>query len=80
MVFLSLGGAAVSLPTIDAKPASIVCGNGTEFRCKTVFYWSYNQQVELDFIQPGKPTKSAFVEGLNGKSQDGCLNRQQHKN
>ncbi len=59
----------------DAKPASIVCDNGTEFRCKAMFHWSQDQQVALDFIQPGKPTQNAFVESFNGKFRDGCLNQ-----
>ena len=58
-----------------AKPASIVCDNGTEFRSKAMSYWSQEQQVRLDFIQPGKPTQNAFVESFNGKFRDSCLNQ-----
>ena len=58
-----------------AKPTRIVCDNGTEFRCKSMFHWSQDQQVQLDFIQPGKPTQNAFVESFNGKFRDGCLNQ-----
>ena len=62
---------------LGVKPARIVCDNGTEFRCKekAMFHWSRDQQVELDFIQPGKPTQNAFVESFNGKFRDGCLNQ-----
>ncbi len=60
---------------LGAKPTRIVCGNGTEFRCKAMFHWSRDQQVELDFIQPGKPTQNTFVESFNGKFRDGCLNQ-----
>ena len=59
----------------DAKPASLVCDNGTEFRCKAMFHWSRDQQVALDFIEPGKPTQNAFVESFNGKFRDGCLDQ-----
>ncbi len=60
---------------LGVKPVRIVCDNGTEFRCKAMFHWSRDRQVELDFIQPGKPTRNAFVESFNGKFRDGCLNQ-----
>ena len=34
-----------------------------------------SQQMQLDFIQPGKPTQNAFVESFNGKFRDDCLNQ-----
>ena len=60
---------------LDVKPARIVCDNGTKFRCKAMFHWSRDRQVELDFIQPGKPTQNAFVESFKGKFRDSCLNQ-----
>ena len=59
----------------DAKPSSIACDNGTEFRCEAMFHWSRDHQVTLGFIQPGKPTQNAFVESFNGKFRDGCLDQ-----
>jgi len=56
------------------KPASITCDNGTEFTSKALFFWSKENKVKLHFIQPGKPTQNAFVESLNGKFRDTCLN------
>lgn len=56
------------------KPESIVCDNGTEFTSKAMFFWSKETGVRLNFIQPGKPTQNAFVESLNGKFRDACLN------
>lgn len=40
-----------------------------------MFFWSKEQQVPLHFIQPGKPTQNAFVESLNGKFRNECLNQ-----
>lgn len=56
-------------------PKSIVCDNGTEFTSKAMFFWSKESGVKLSFIQPGKPTQNAFVESLNGKFRNECLNQ-----
>ena len=57
------------------RPKSIVCDNGTEFTSKAMFFWSRDNRVKLNFIQPGKPTQNAFVESFNGKFRDTCLNQ-----
>lgn len=56
-------------------PLSIVCDNGTEFTSKAMFFWSKETNIKLSFIQPGKPTQNAFVESLNGKFRNECLNQ-----
>lgn len=60
---------------VSRKPKSIVCDNGTEFTSKAMFFWAKDNQVELRFIQPGKPTQNAFVESFNGKFRDSYLNQ-----
>jgi len=57
------------------KPATIVCDNGTEFTSKAMFFLSQATKITLGFIQPGKPTQNAFVESLNGKFRNECLNQ-----
>ena len=57
------------------KPRKVVCDNGTEFTSKAMFFWSKKAGVVLGFIQPGKPTQNAFVESLNGKFRNECLNQ-----
>jgi putative transposase len=37
--------------------------------------WAYQNQVELHFIERGKPTQNAFIESFNGKFRDECLNQ-----
>jgi putative transposase len=32
------------------------------------------EDVQLKFIQPGKPIQNAFIESFNGRLQDECLN------
>ena len=58
-----------------SKPNQIICDNGTEFTCKAMFFWQKDSKVSLGFIQPGKPTQNAFVESLNGKFRNECLNQ-----
>jgi putative transposase len=57
------------------QPGTIICDNGTEFTSKAMFFWSKETGVRLGFIQPGKPTQNAFVESLNGKFRNECLNQ-----
>lgn len=80
LVSVSISGTMVArflTDLIDArsKPGSIVCDNGTEFTSKAMFFWSKENHVKLSFIQPGKPTQNAFVESLNGKFRNECLNQ-----
>ena len=53
----------------------IVCDNGPEFTSKAMFFWAKERGTKLGFIQPGKPTQNAFVESLNGKFRNECLNQ-----
>ena len=57
-------------------PASIVSDNGPEFTGKAMFDWSVESGTRQAFIQPEKPTQNAFVESLNGKFRNECLNQQ----
>ena len=56
-----------------AHPKAVVCDNGPEPASKAMRFWSERSGAALNFIQPGKPTMSAFVEGFNGKFRDSCL-------
>ncbi|KZZ37872.1 transposase [Oleiphilus sp. HI0117] len=75
----SISGARVSrfltqLIETRGKPDGITCYNGTEFTSKAMFFWSKETGVKLNFIQAGKPTQNAYIESLNGKFRDSCLN------
>ena len=77
---LSISGHRVArflkeLMMIRGKPKSITCDNGTEFTSKAMNFWSRDNLVRLQFIQPGKPTQNAFVESFDGKFRDSCLNQ-----
>ncbi len=55
-------------------PTAIVVDNGPEFTSKAMDIWAYEREVELHFIEPGKPNQNAFAESFNGRIRDECLN------
>jgi putative transposase len=55
-------------------PKSVTVDNGPEFISKALDEWSYRQQLQLRFIEPGKPQQNAYIESFNGKFRDECLN------
>lgn len=57
-----------------ALPESIMMDNGTEFTSKAMLLWSQQAEVQLCFIEPGKPMQNGYVESFNGKLRDECLN------
>ena len=64
---------AAALDTLAATQgytAETVCDNGPEFISRTMAIWAAQQR----HIQPGKPNQNAFVERLNGRVRDECLN------
>jgi putative transposase len=56
-------------------PACIVCDNGPEFHSKLLDAWAHQHHVQLQFIRPGKPVETAFIESFNGRLRDECLNQ-----
>lgn len=56
------------------KPAVIRTDNGKEFTGKAMLTWAHRNAVALRLIEPGKPNQNAYVESLNGRFRDECLN------
>lgn len=56
-------------------PAQLVCDNGSEFTSRAFLAWSQQNNLDVRYIRPGKPTENAFVESYNGKLRDECLNQ-----
>ncbi|MGA7201425.1 MAG: integrase core domain-containing protein [Candidatus Cybelea sp.] len=48
--------------------------NGSEFTSHAMLRWTAEQDVELHFIAPAKPTQNASIESLNGKIRDQLFN------
>lgn len=62
------------LKQLRGLPQKIMVDNGPEFRSKAMQKWALNNQVELHFIDPGKPMQNAIIESFNGRLRDECLN------
>ena len=79
IVDVSISGARVArhlddLALLHGLPEEIVLDNGPEGTSRAMFDWSERTGVRLRFIEPGKLVQNAFVEILNGKLRDECLN------
>jgi len=55
-------------------PSYIRCDNGPEFISNQLRKWADRHQVDIRFIQPGKPGQNGLVERLNGTLRKECLN------
>ncbi|WP_091686925.1 IS3 family transposase [Methylocapsa palsarum] len=79
VVDTSIGGHRVAreldaLISWRGKPLMIVSDNGTELTSHAILRWQEDNGVEWHYIAPGKPMQNAFVESLNGRFRDECLN------
>lgn len=75
-----------SLPSVDVTrfldaairmqgcPKAINCDNGPEFRSKHFQTWAAKLGIDIQYIEPGKPTQNAFIESFNGRLRDEFLN------
>jgi len=61
-------------------PDQIVVDNGPEFTSKIFLRWASENNVDIHFIEKGKPTQNAFVESFNGKVRTECLNEHWFRN
>jgi len=55
-------------------PAKLRMDNGPEFVSVQLAGWAEQHGVELEFIQPGKPTQNSYVERFNRTFRDEILN------
>lgn len=65
------------LDAIVAKrgcPSRIRLDNGPEFCGRHFLAWCVEHNVEVIYIEPGKPTQNGHIESFNGRFRDECLN------
>jgi putative transposase len=79
IVDTSLSGIRVAreldaLLAVRNRPLMIVSDNGTELTSRAILQWQEDRRVEWHYIAPGKPMQNGFVESLNGRFRDECLN------
>mgnify|MGYP000067067794 FL=1 len=56
-------------------PDILVVDNGLELRGRALDGWADDHGVQLYFIDPGKPTRNAYIESFNGRFREECLNQ-----
>lgn len=59
---------------IDCLPLRLRCDNGPEMSSKDFLDWAYRRGIEIEYIQPGKPTQNAYIESFNSRLREECLN------
>jgi len=85
VVDTSLSGQRVAreldtLIALRARPLMVVSDNGTELTSHAILQWQQDHAVEWHYIAPGKPMQNGFVESLNGRFRDECLNEHMFRN
>ena len=50
---------------LHGRPRAIRCDNGPELTSQTFTDWCREQDIEMRFIQPGKPDQNAYIERFN---------------
>lgn len=58
------------------KPLIIRCDNGPEFISKRFVDWANEQKIEVQYIQPGKPTQNSYIERFNKTVRYGWLGKE----
>jgi putative transposase len=70
---VSVANALIKLIEIHGKPTQIRCDNGPEFISISLATYCSAEQIELKYIQPGKPTQNAFIERFNRSYREDIL-------
>lgn len=61
------------LVDLHGRPSGIRCNNGPELTSQTFADWCQEHEIELRFIQLGKPDQNAYIERLNRTDREELL-------
>ena len=62
-----------SLPKL---PSRLRCDNGPEMSSREFMDWATRRNIEIEFIEPGKPIQNAYIESFNSRFRNECLNEE----
>lgn len=63
------------LKATQGLPKRMAVDNGPEFISKVLDAWAHDNNVQVEFSRPGKPTDNAFIESFNSRLRQDCLNQ-----
>lgn len=55
-------------------PKKLRCDNGPEMTSEHFLDWAHKKNIEIEYIEPGKPIQNAYIESFNSRIRDECLN------
>jgi putative transposase len=55
-------------------PAFVRCDNGPELTANALRHWCRYTAISIEYIEPGSPWETPFVESFNGRARDELLN------
>jgi putative transposase len=58
---------------MHGKPQALCVDNGAELTASAFTEWCERQQIQIWFIQPGKPDQNAFIERFNRSYREEVL-------
>jgi putative transposase len=61
---------------LPSLPSKLRCDNGPEMSSREFMDWASRNNIEIEFIEPGKPIQNAFIESFNSRFRHECLNEE----